>query len=183
MEPAAILAWIGALSPIILLGLGAYFKRALDRATVAKTRAEAQERLAAAGKTRAESESIVLANTKALIEQAKAQQLERDAMSSEKLAVAQVQIKGLTGRVGRMEEHFTRLRAALATHGVWDSAALVDLREIKPEYPEPPDIPMDPAPRDHFEDYIDDDDAADTAYGAAARRDLRRGRHRPDEHY
>lgn len=135
------LLWLSGISPILVLLLGAWLKRALDKATVDKTGADAEAARASAAKTRAESDSIVLASARALIEQAKAQQAERDAHAAEKAAVSEERIRTLTNRLNRMEDHFARMRSALATHGVWDASALVDLREHKPDYPSPPPFP------------------------------------------
>lgn len=128
---------IGAISPVILLVLGAYFKRRLDAATAEKTEAEADVAQATAQKVSAESDSLVLSNAKLLIAEARAVQAEKDAIKDERISQLNV-------RVNRMEERFGRMRAALATHGVWDAAALIDLRTIKPEYPEPPVVPTEP---------------------------------------
>ncbi len=136
MKVADILTIMGAISPILLLVLGALFKRKLDKATEVKTHAEADVQQATALKVDAERESVVLANAKLLIAEARAVQAEKDAIKDER-------ITQLNTRVGRMEDRFNRMRAALATHGVWDATALVDLRSMKPEYPEPPHVPTD----------------------------------------
>lgn len=136
-----VLAILGAVSPVLLLLLGAYVKRRLDQATVVKTEAEADVQQATALKVSAEHEGVVLANAKLLIAEARAVQAEKDAIKDER-------ISQLNSRVGKMEERFTRMRAALATHGVWDAAALVDLRTMKPEYPEPPVVSHEAAEED-----------------------------------
>lgn len=131
-----VLAILGALSPVLLLLLGAYVKRRLDQATVNKTEAETDVAEATALKVSAEHEGVVLANAKLLIAEARMVQAEKDAIKDERISQLNV-------RVNRMEERFTRMRAALATHGVWDASALVDLRAIKPEYPAPPPVPTE----------------------------------------
>lgn len=141
MTLTSMLAIIGAISPILLLILGAYLKRRLDQAAANKTDAEADVASMTAMKIGAEHDSVVLANAKLLIAEARAVQAEKDAIKDER-------ITQLNSRVGRMEERFSRMRAALATHGVWDAAALIDLRQIKPEYPEPPPVPREPASDD-----------------------------------
>lgn len=141
MKIQEILAIVGAISPVLLLVIGALLKRRADKAVEEKTRAEAVVAEATANRTRAETDSIFLTNAVKLVDEFKKNQAEKDAIYTEKLATSKEKIAGLESRVNRMEEGFSRLRAALATHGVWDAAALVDLRATKPEYPQPPPLP------------------------------------------
>lgn len=128
------LAWVGAVSPFVLLIGGWMVNRRLQVANAAKTAAEARLAEAQTDKTDAEVQSAIIANTKALLAEARTVQAEKDAINQERIST-------LVERVDRMENRFQSLRTALATHGVWDAAALIDLRAIKPQYPEPPPFP------------------------------------------
>lgn len=129
-----LLKLLGALSPFLLLGGGFLVNRRINAANAAKTAAEARLAEATADKTDADVQSAIIANTKNLLTEARLVQAEKDAVKDERISV-------LVDRVGRMENRFESLRAVLATHGVWDAAALVDLRAHKPDYPEPPPFP------------------------------------------
>lgn len=129
-----LLKWLGALSPFLLLAVGWIVNRRLTHASAEKAAAEARLADAHADKANVDVQNIIIANTKELLAEARAVQAEKDAVKDER-------ISQLTGRVGRMEGRFEALRAALATHGVWDAAALIDLRTDKPDYPPPPPFP------------------------------------------
>ncbi len=131
-----ILKLIGAASPVILLVGGWLINRRLQRANAAKAAAEARLAEAGVDKAATDVQSTIIANTKALLAEARTVQAEKD-------AIAQERIKVLTERTGRLEGRFESLRVALATHGVWDAAALIDLRAVHPKYPEPPPFPTD----------------------------------------
>lgn len=144
MQADDALKWIGAASPFLLLLGGWIVNRRMQRASAGQAEAEARLAQAAADKTGADVQTVILANTKELLAEARAVQAEKDAIKDER-------ISQLTGRVGRMESRFENLRTALATHGVWDAAALIDLRQVKgDDYPPPPPFPH---PR-----HSDDDD-------------------------
>lgn len=135
------LAALGAASPFLLLVGGWLVNRRLQRATAERTAAEAdrtaaEARLAEANAEKAsmDVQGVILANTKSLLAEARVVQTEKDAIAQERLSV-------LTDRTNRLESRFEALRTALATHGVWDAAALIDLRAVNPEYPEPPPFP------------------------------------------
>lgn len=138
-----LLRWIGSVMPFVLLIGGWLVNKRLQRANAEKVAAEARLAEANADKTDAEVQSAIIANTKALLAEARLVQAEKDAVNQEKIAA-------LMGRVGRMENRFDSLRTALATHGVWDAAALIDLRAHKPNYPEPP--PWPPSGHHHDDD-------------------------------
>lgn len=130
------LKWVGGLSPFLLLAGGWLVNRRVTAANAAKAVAEAKLTEANIDKTAMDVQATILANTKSLLAEARTVQAEKDAVKDERIAV-------LTGRVGRMEGRFEMLRTVMATHGVWDATALVDLRGIKPDYPAPPPIPQD----------------------------------------
>lgn len=142
MTADQLLQTLGAVSPFLLLIGGYLFNKRLRRAEADKTAAEARLAAASADKTDADIQGAIIANTKALLAEARTVQAEKDAMNQER-------VNTLVGRVGRMENRFENLRTALATHGVWDAAALIDLRAQKPDYPDPPPFP---APNHHLED-------------------------------
>lgn len=133
---------LGVLSPILLVIMGAVLKRRLDRATAEKTLAEARVQEAQEGKTRQESAGLVIDHASRLISEFRVYQAEKDKLNAERLAVAEARGKSMEERMSRMEESFSRLRAVLATHGVWDAAALVELRRTSDNYPEPPPLPQ-----------------------------------------
>lgn len=135
MNADEILKWIGAVAPFLLLGGGYLVNRRLQRANAAKAAAEARLAEAGADKTQVDVQAAIINNTKLLLAEARAVQMEKDAVKDERIAM-------LTGRTSRLESRFEALRTALATHGVWDAAALVDLRDMKPDYPAPPPFPM-----------------------------------------
>lgn len=142
MTLTEMLAVFAGASPVLLLLIGAILKRRTDRAINEKTEAEALVAEATADKVKAETDSFFLANAVKLVDEFKKNQAEKDAMYTEKIATNHEKISALTARIIRMEEGFTRLRATLATHGVWDATALIDLRALKPDYPEPPRLPQ-----------------------------------------
>lgn len=134
---------LGASTPVLLLVLTAVLKRRHDRAMADKTDAEAHLSRVTADKTRQETAGFVLDQAARLVDEFREYQAEKDIMAAEKIAASEGKLQVLSERVGRMEEYFSRLRAALATHGTWDAAALVQLREIHDDYPDPPGIPKD----------------------------------------
>lgn len=136
-----LLKLMGAVSPVLLLVIGAWLKRRSDKAIDAKTNADAQVSRVTADKVKAETDSYFLQNAVRLVDEFKKYQAEKDEMTAEKIATGKEKIATLETRVSRMEESFSRLRAVLATHGVWDANALVDLRVTRPDYPEPPRLP------------------------------------------
>lgn len=132
---------LGALSPVLLLVIGAWLKKRSDQAMNLKAEADAEVSRMTADKVKAETDSLFLANAVKLVDEFRQQQAEKDAVAADKMATSREKIVSLESRVNRMEESFSRLRAVLATHGVWDANAIVDLRRITPEYPEPPRLP------------------------------------------
>jgi peptidoglycan hydrolase CwlO-like protein len=132
---------LGGLSPVLLLLIGAWLKKRADRAINDKAKADAELSRMTAEKVKAETDSLFLANAAKLVDEFRQQQAEKDALTADKLATSREKITTLESRVVRMEESFSRLRAVLATHGVWDANALVDLRRAQPTYPEPPRLP------------------------------------------
>lgn len=132
---------LGALSPIILLLMTAVLKRRYDRALAAKTEAETSVQQAVTEKTRAEIGTIVIDQASRLVDEFKELQNAKDQLAAERQAASDARLSVLGERVNRMEEYFARLRAALAVHGTWDAAALVELKERHPDYPSPPTIP------------------------------------------
>jgi hypothetical protein len=120
--------------PFLLLVGGYLINKRLQRANADKVDAEADLANANADKASADVQGIILANTKQLLAEARAVQAEKDAIKDERIGQ-------LNSRVYRMEDRFESLRTALSTHGVWDAAALYDLRDFKPEYPAPPPFP------------------------------------------
>jgi hypothetical protein len=154
-ELATVLTVFGAISPVLLVVVTAILKRRGDRAIEAKTHAEAKVahaleqktfaeakvQMAVEQKTRQEAAGFVLDHATRLVDEFREYQMEKDALASQKQAVAESEINNLKGRVSRMEDVLTRMRVVIATHGVWDAAALIDLRNSKPDYPEPPPLP------------------------------------------
>jgi hypothetical protein len=136
-----ILKWLGALSPFLLLAGGWAINRRLQRANAEKVAAEARLADANVDRANVDVQNLIIANTKELLAEARAVQNEKDAIKDERIGQ-------LTGRVNRMESRFEALRTALATHGVWDAAALIDLRTAKPDYPPPPPFPRGSHPDD-----------------------------------
>lgn len=125
---------LGAASPFLLLIGGWLINRRVQRANAAKTDAEARLAEANADKASIDVQQVILANTKSLLAEARGVQEMKDAIAQERISV-------LTQRTSRLEGRFEALRTALATHGVWDAAALIDLRAVKADYPEPPPFP------------------------------------------
>lgn len=136
------LKWLAALLPFIVLAGGWVVNRRITRANADKTAAEARLAEASIDRAATDVQATILANTKALLDEARAVQAEKDAIKGERIAT-------LIERVNRVENRFENLRTVLATHGIWDAAALVDLRETKPDYPAPP--PFDKAVPELFE--------------------------------
>lgn len=132
---------LGAMSPILLIVIAAVLKRRLDKAQADKTKAEARVQLATEDKTRQEAAGLVLDHASRLIKEFREYQAEKDGLAAERIAVAEARGRSIEERISRMEEAFSRLRAVLATHGVWDAAALVDLRHTHKDYPSPPPLP------------------------------------------
>lgn len=133
MSADDLLKWSGGILPFVVLLGGWLVNRQLNRANAEKTQAEA--RLAEANVDRAATDvqATILANTKSLLDEARALQNEKDAIKGERIAT-------LVERVNKVENRFEALRTILASHGIWDATALVDLRETKPDYPEPPPL-------------------------------------------
>lgn len=140
MNAAQILAALGAASPFLLLIGGWLINRKLQQANAGKAAAEARLAEANAEKVSIDVQAVILANTKNLLTEQRVVQTEKDAIAQERISV-------LTDRTNRLEGRFEALRTALATHGVWDAAALIDLRTVKPDYPDPPPFPS-PHPED-----------------------------------
>lgn len=138
-----LLKLIGSVSPFVLLVGGWLVNRRLQRSNAAKAAAEAKLAEASADKASIDVQAVILANTKSLLAEARGVQAEKDAIAQERIAV-------LTQRTTRLESRFESLRTALATHGIWDAAALIDLRTSKPDYPSPPPFPR--AGGDHYDD-------------------------------
>ena len=136
------LSIVGAVSPILLVVLAAVLKRRIDRATADKTLAEARVQEATEYKTRQETAGLVVDHASRLINEFRAYQSEKDTLAAERLSAAEARGRSVEERMSRMEESFSRLRAVLATHGVWDTAALVELRHTHKDYPEPPPLPQ-----------------------------------------
>lgn len=134
MTSDEILKWLGATLPFVVLFGGWVVNRHIQKANAAKTEAEARLAEAGVDKAAVDVQHVILANTKELLAEARAVQAEKDAVKDER-------ITQLTGRVGSMERRFESLRTSLATHGVWDAAALIELRDQRPDYPEPPPFP------------------------------------------
>lgn len=139
MNTTQALAWLGGISPFAAIGGGYLVNRRIQRANAAKTLAEARLAESNANKTDTDIQSTIIANTRTLLAEARTVQAEKDAIKDERIG-------SLVGRVKRMEDRFDAMRTALATHGVWDAAALIDLRQEKPDYPGPP-----PWPADHYD--------------------------------
>lgn len=136
------LKFLGGISPVLLLVIGAWLKRRADRAINDKTHADAELLRTTADKVKAETDTLFLSNAAKLVEEFRRQQAEKDELTADRLATSREKISTLETRVVRMEDSFSRLRAVLATHGVWDANALVDLRRtIDAKYPEPPRLP------------------------------------------
>jgi hypothetical protein len=133
---------LGGVSPVLLVVMGGVLKRRLDRATAEKTFAEARAQDAQEDKTRQEAAGLVVDYASRLVNEFRVYQAEKDKLNAERLAAAEQRGRSIDERMNRMEEAFSRLRAVLATHGVWDAAALVELRQIHKEYPEPPPLPQ-----------------------------------------
>lgn len=140
---------LGALSPVLLLVLGAWLKKRADRAINAKNQADAMVSEVTAAKVKAETDTLFLSNAVKLVDEFKKNQAEKDELTAERIAASAEKAQGLEQRIVRMEERFSRLRAILATHGIWDASALIDLRIVRPDYPEPPRLP-DPEPPEDF---------------------------------
>src|SRR4051812_5027401 len=130
MKASDALQIAGVLSPFLLIALGAVLKRRIDRATAEKTIAEARVQTAQEDKTRQEAAGLVVDYASRLISEFRVYQAEKDKLAAERLSAAEARGISMEERMSRMEEAFSRLRAVLATHGVWDAAALIDLRRI-----------------------------------------------------
>lgn len=141
MAAKDLLQWLGAAMPFILLIGGWLVNRRLQKANADKVAAEARLAEASVDKAATDVQATILANTKALLAEARTVQAERDAIKEERIAT-------LIGRTTRLENRFESLRTALAAHGVWDAAALIDLRENRPEYPKWPPLALN----DHYDD-------------------------------
>lgn len=140
-DVSTILAILGGISPILLVVVTAYMKRRGDEAIAAKTDAEARVQDALVVKTRQETAGFVIDHAARLVDEFREYQTEKDQLAAEKVAAAGAEIRNLKGRVGAMEDAFNRLRTVMATHGVWDAAALVELRTTREDFPEPPPLP------------------------------------------
>lgn len=136
------LAILSGVSPLLLIVVGWFLKRRLDDATANRTNAEAGVQKAVEDKTSQEAAGLVITHATQLIEQFKDYQAERDKLAAERIAAGEADRASLSWRVSRMEESFSRLRALLAAHGIWDATALVELRQANKDYPEPPPLPQ-----------------------------------------
>jgi hypothetical protein len=125
--------------------------KAVDQATEKKTRAEE-------AKTRAEAESVqvktaleLLASVRLMLaEQQREYEGRLSRVSSDHqsrlaqlAADHQAQLKALAERIAGTEDDQRRLRAAFASHQTWDADAVATLRQINPEWPDPPPISLD----------------------------------------
>ncbi len=141
MQITTVLQIVGAASPFVLLIVGAVLKRRLDAAQADKTKAEAHVQDAIEAKTRQEAAGLVIDHASKLIDEFREYQSEKDKLAAERLAAEETRSSLIEKRMARMEEAFSSLRAVLATHGVWDAAALVELRHVRKDYPAPPPLP------------------------------------------
>ena len=97
---------------------------------------------ATARKTRAEAVSVEVETARALIAEVRTMLADQRADYEERTGRLAGELKALSAEVAETREQQRAMRAALATHALWDDAAVAALRKITPMFPDPPPISL-----------------------------------------
>lgn len=141
MDPSEVIQWVAAIGGTI--GLGAlidrwWTNRLLNRPGRAGTKvdAETMSELAEAKFTLAQADSEAVKAIKEALQEVRALSSAKDLQ----IVGLQSEMGILRGDVKNLQQQGHRVQVALAAHGQWDLIMLAELRQHRPDFPEPPPL-------------------------------------------